>query len=265
MGYPRLDVISAKLQSRLNINGRFTDSDCWTAKHAATPEMIPALVEAAPSELIAVSALLNLHARYSDSAKVVFDAYKSLEERDQFLYGNSLTSTLDLSDVGAYVLTQVLNAFEHFGKSNVLPPVNQLLKANKPNQLSSFVKARETLTRDEREWLKAPAIKPTRNDTDFQTSESITKEAAWDVILRLGLKEAREWLPEAMEGEENFTLLELGEFASFIGVEKAALPLSRIVLDEKADYRIGLGCLKSLGIIGTADALNALLESRVHK
>lgn len=265
MAYPRLDVISSKLQTRLSINGRLTESDCWTAKHAATPDIISALVEAAPSQLIAVSALLDLPTRYPGSIHSVFDAFKSLDERDQFFYGNNLTSSIDLPDVGVYVLTQVLNAFEQFGKRNVLPPVNQLLNANKPKQLSSFVKATETLPLYQREWLKVPAIKPTGNDTDFQTSESVTKEAAWDVILRLGLKQAREWLPEAMEGEENFTLLKLAEFASFLRIENAVFPLSRIVLNEKADYRIGLGCLKSLGIIGSDEALDALLESRVHK
>lgn len=265
MAYPRLDFISSKLKSRLNVNGLLTESDCWTAKHAATPEMISGLVEAAPSQLLAVSALLDLPTRYPDSAKAVFDAFKSLEEKDRFLYVNNLTSNIDLPDVGVYVLDQVLGAFEQPGKRNVLPPVNQLLNANKPNQLSSFTSARETLAQDERECLSRPAIRPTGNVTDFQTSESVTKEAAWSVILRLGLKEAREWLPAALEGEENFTLLKLAEFASFIGVEKAVSPLSRIALDEKADYRIGLGCLKSLGVIGTADALDVLLKSRVHR
>src|SRR6266404_2734484 len=60
LAYPRLDIISSKLQSRLDIDGRLAESDCWTAKHAATPDMISALVEVAPSQLIAVSALLDL-------------------------------------------------------------------------------------------------------------------------------------------------------------------------------------------------------------
>jgi hypothetical protein len=263
MAYPKLEAISSKLHSRLNVNGRLTESDCWTALYAGTPDMISALVEAAPSEVLAVSALLEIPRRFPDAAKHVFDAFTSLDERDQILHGNRVTSNIDLPEVGAYVLTTVLTAFEE--KRNVLPPVNQLLHANKPKQLSSFVKAKENLSLLQRELLKIPAIKATGNEEDFHTSESITKEAAWDVVLRLGLKEARQWLAEAMQDEQNFTLLELAKFASFLNVEEAVFPLSRIVLDEKADYVIALGCLQSLGVIGTTAALDALFESRVHK
>jgi hypothetical protein len=265
MAYPKLDAISSKLHSRLNINGRFTESDCWTAIHAATPDMISALVEAAPSELLAVSALLEIPKRFTDAAKSVFNAFKSLDEKDQFFYGHSLTSKIDLPEVGVYVLTRVLATFEQFEKRNVLPSVNQLLQANKPQQLSWFVKAKETLSLNELELLRIPAIKATGNEEDFHTSESITKEAVWNVILRLGLREARQWLPEAMQNEQNFTLLELAKFASFLNVEDAVFPLNRLVLDEKADYVIALGCLNSLGVIGTPAALESLLESRVHR
>jgi hypothetical protein len=265
IAYPEMDVISSKLQSRLNTNGRLSESDCWTAKYVATPDMISALTEAAPTELLAVSALLDLPTRYPRSVHSVFDAFKSFDEREQLLYGHNLTSKIDLPEVGTYVLERTLTAFEQAGRRNLLPPVNQLLSANKPNQLSSLIKAKDSLTSDRRELLKSFAIKPTGNDTDFQTSESLTKEATWDVILRLGLTEAHEWLPEAMEGEQNFTLLKLAEFASFIRTEKATLPLIPIVLDEKGDYVIGLGCLTTLGVIGSAEALDALLQSRVHK
>jgi hypothetical protein len=265
MAYPNIDTISSKLHSRLSINGRLTESDCWTAIHAARPDMISALVEVVPSELLAVSALLEIPKRFPDSANNVFDAFKSLNERDQFFYGNTLTSKLDLPEVGFYILTKVLSTFEHFEKRNVLPPVNLLLNANKPEQLLFFSKARETLSVNELEALRIPAIKATGNEEDFHTAESIKKEAAWDVVLRLGLKQARQWLPPAMEGENNFTLLKLAEFASFLKIEEAVAPLSRIVLDENADYVIALGCLKSLGVLGTPAALQALLNSRVHK
>jgi hypothetical protein len=265
MSYLKRRVVSSRLLSRLRNNKELTESDCWTAKYAATPDMIPALVDAAKSQLLAVSALLDLPKRHVESAKGVFNAFISLNERDQLLYGNNLISSIDLPEVGVYVLDRTLNAFEETGKRNVLPPVNQLLNANAPNQLSSFVQAKEGLTADKRKWLEAPAIKTTGNEMDFHTSESLTKEAVWDVILRLGLAEAREWLPQAMENERNFTLLKLAEFASFLRIQKATLPLIRIVLDEEADYRIGLGCLAPLGVIGSVDAMKALIESRVHK
>jgi hypothetical protein len=265
MAYPNMDTISAKLHSRFSMNGRLTESDCWTAIHTATPDMISSLVEVAPSELLAVSALLEIPKRFPDAAQSVFDAFKLLDEKDQFFYGHSLTSKIDLPEVGFYVLSKVLATFEQFEKRNVLPSVNQLLHANKQQQLSSFVKAKETLSLNEVELLRSPAIKATGNEEDFHTSESITKEAVWNVILRLGLREARQWLPEAMQNEQNFTLLELAKFASFLNVEDAVFPLSRIVRDEKADYVIALGCLSSLGVIGTTAALEALLESRVHR
>lgn len=265
MAYPKLGAISTKLHSRLNLTGQLSESDCWTAIHAATPDMISALVKAAPSKLLAVSALLEIPKRFPEAAKSVFDAFKLLDERELFFSGYNLTSKIDLPEVGFYILTKVLSTFEQFEKRNVLPPVNLLLHANKPGQLFALVQARETLSIDDLEFLRVAATKATGNEEDFHTSESITKEAAWDVVLRLGLKEARQWLPEAMQNEQNFTLLELAKFASFLNVEDAVSPLSRIVLDEKADYVIGLGCINSLGVIGTNAALEALFESRVQR
>jgi len=265
MAYPDLSAISVKLHSRLRLSGQLSASDCWIALHAATPEMISALVQAEPSDGPAISALLGIPKRFPHEAKSVFDAFKSLGEKEQFLYAHNLTSKIDLTEVGYYILTKVLSIFQHFENRNVLPPVNLLLNANKPEQLLSFCKARETLSVSELEALRIPAITATGNEEDFHTAESIKKEAAWDVVLRLGLKQARQWLPPAMEGENNFTLLKLAEFASFLKIEEAVAPLSRIVLDENADYVIALGCLKSLGVLGTPAALQTLLNSRVHK
>src|SRR6266571_9021920 len=37
IAYPNLDLIASKLQSRLKTQGHLAESDCWTARHAATP------------------------------------------------------------------------------------------------------------------------------------------------------------------------------------------------------------------------------------
>lgn len=264
LAYTDQKAITQKLKSRLAKIGNLTEPDCWTAIYAATPEMIPDLCQAAPSHIIAVDALLKLPSRYPDAALDVLNAFKSLDRRDRFLYSSTIAQRINLEEVGAYLLTEVLEVFQQYKSRNALPPVGSLLGANLPNHIYYFIKAREFLSPDEREWLKVPAVTATSSKSDFHTTESLNKETAWKVILRLGLKEAREWLLQALEGETHFMLLKLGEIASFLQVKEAVKPLGRIVRDKSADYRIGLGCLEILGVLGTDEALDALLESQVH-
>lgn len=265
MAYPDLDAITGKLRSRLERIGQLTEPDGWVARHAATPDMIPFLKEAAPTVIIATGALMALPGRYPDAAPAVLNAFMSLDERERFGYTSALADRVDLEGVGEFLLAEVLDAFRPDKSRNVLPPVTYLLEANRRNHINFFVKAGNSISPEMRAWLMAPAIAKTGNKSNFQTGESLKKEYAWNVILRLGLEEARSWLTEAMEGEVNFTFLRLAEFASFLQVRNAVELLGSVVRDETVDYRFGLGSLQPLGAIGSREALDALLESRVHK
>jgi hypothetical protein len=267
MAYPGSGEIAQALQARLNRIGRLTEPDCWTARYVASPGMIPALIEAAtskPSKHIAVSALLMIPIRYPDKASEVWKAFESLDDNVRFLYLNTATDRIDLEEVGHHVLWEALTAFQQIEKRNTLPPMNLLLKANLPSHVHVFRAAKSTLSSEEHEWLKSPAVEPTGSTGQFDTLETLNKEAAWNVILRLGLEEARGWLPEAMEGEMNFTLTHLGEIAGFLQVAEAVKPLSDVVKDKGTKLSIGIGCLPCLGVIGTREALDALLESQVR-
>lgn len=265
MAYSDLDAITRKLRSRLERIGQLTEPDGWVARYAATPDMIPYLKEAAPAVIIATGALLALPDRYPEAAPAVLNAFKSLDEREKFGYTSALADRVDLEEVSEFLLAEVLDAFRHYKARNVLPPVTDLLKANRRNHINFFVKAGDSIGPEERSWLRTPAVAKTGNQSDFQTVESLNKEYAWNVILRLGLEEARSWLTEAMEGEVNFTFLHLAEFASFLQVGNAVELLGSMVRDETADYRFGLGSLQLLGVLGSHEALDALLENRVHK
>jgi hypothetical protein len=264
MAYPDSQAIVQTLRSRLNRIGHLTEPDCWTALQMASPEMIPALREAAKSNTAAVSALLKLATRYPESSLEVWKAFDSLEERAKFGYVNSLARRVDLEEVSRYLLSEVLAAFEQYKQRNVLPSTTQLLEANLPNHIRVFQSAGDSFSLETRHWLKQSAVTPTGDKVNFQTVESLNKESAWKVILRLGLGEAREWLPEAMSGEINYTFVKLAEIAGFLQVENAVDVLTGVVLDESVDIVIGLGSLESLGVIGSRESLDALLKSRVR-
>lgn len=265
MSYSDSTAIALALRSRLNRIGRLTEPDFWVAMYTATLDMIPALQRAAAASKSwgAEHALLELASRYPDAAPDVWEAFKSLEEKTRTLFASNVARRIDLEGVGEYLLSEVLDAFQQLKHRNVLPPANHLLNANLPNQIRVFLAANKSLSSKQRELLKGPAVDPTGSE-GYQTAETLNREAAWNVILRLGLSEARQWLPEAMSQEANFTVLDVAEIASFLQVTEAVKPLARIVKDETLSVGIGVGCLKSLGILGTQEAFDALLESQVR-
>ncbi|MFP5260973.1 MAG: hypothetical protein ACLGJB_03605 [Blastocatellia bacterium] len=267
MAYPNSEQIAQALQARLHRIGHLTEPDCWTARYVASPGMIPALCEAAnskPPEQIAVSALLMMPMRYPDKASEVWRAFESLDDKIRFIYLNTATDQIDLKEVGHHVLSEVLTTFQHIENRNTLPPMNQLLKANLPSHIHIFRVAKNSLNSEEREWLKIPAVEPTGSTGQFNTLETLNKDAAWKVILRLGLDEARIWLPESMAGEIGFPLTKLGEIAGFLQVAEAVKPLAAAVTNKATKLGVGISCLRCLGVIGTPEALNAILESQVR-
>ncbi len=264
MAYPDQQAITNALRSRLERLGRLTKPDCWTAIQAASPDMIPALREAAVSEPVAVHALVELSSRHPDAVHEVWKAFESLDENTRFLYISNAVKRIDLEEVGHYVLSEALTAFQHREHRNLLPPANLLLGTNLPNHIRVFLRSRESLSPQQIDLLKSTALTPTGNKIRFQTSQSLNKEAAWNVILYLGLRVAHKWLPEAMSGEVNFILADLAETAGFLQAAGAVKPLANVVKDETFDIGIGVRCLRSLGVIGTNEAMSALLESRVR-
>jgi hypothetical protein len=264
MAYADSGAITQALKSRLERIGHLTKPDCWAAIHAASPDMIPALCAADDPGSVAVHALLELPSRYPDAVFDVWKAFESLDEDTRFLYASTAVKEIDLEDIGNYVVSEVLTAFQNREHRNLLPPANLLLRANLPSHISFFLKIRDSLSPEQINWLKFPAVTSTGKRIRFQTAESLNKEAAWDVILRLGLKVTLEWLPEAMSEEVNFILAELGEIASFLQVKEAVKPLSSAIRDEAFDAGIGVSCLRSIGVIGTNEALRALLDSQVR-
>jgi hypothetical protein len=266
MTYSESDALSRALNSRLERTGHLTEPDLWTAMHAATPDMIPALLAAAATSdtWAAQHALLELASRYPAAAHDVWEAFRSLKEETRFLFASNVARRIDLEEVAGYLLAEALGAFQQYKQRNLLPPTHHLLHANLPNQIRAFLTVGRDIPSEQREWLRGAAVDPTRTESRFQTLETLNKNAAWSVILRLGLREARQWLPEAIANEANFTALELAEIASFLQVTEAVMPLANLVKNEALNLGIGVGCLKSLGILGTEDALGGLLESKVR-
>lgn len=264
LGYSDCEAILGKLNERWKQNGCLLEPDCWTLLQVSTPDFIAPLRDAASNERVAVSALLKVAERHPQAAGEVWQAFQSLDRRATFGYVGAVAETLDLETVARTLIDEAITAFQAYRTRNVLMPRGVLLRANLPNHLSTYRSVRNELSAHVRDWLKEPAVGLTGNKGRFQTSESLDKEAAWDIVLRLGLPEARTWLPLALEDEANFTLVELGELAGFLQVTEAVGPLAAAVRDEHLDIGVGVGCLRSLGNIGTQDALDALLQSRVR-
>lgn len=267
MAYPHSEQIAQALKTRLNRIGRLTKPDCWTARYAASPEMISALCDAAVSDpfgSVAVSALIRLASRYPDKTLDVWKAIESLSDDIRFMYMRSVAEQFDLTEVAHHILSEAITAFQHCEERNVLPPMNLLLEANLPSHIAVFQESDRSLNSEQRNYLKGPAIEPTAHRGHFPTTETLRKESAWKVILRLSLHEAREWLPQAMSQEDHFTLVELGEIAGFLQVTEAVKRLAEVVADESVHLGVRLGCLSSLGLFGTPEALNAILNSQVR-
>lgn len=263
MGYPDSESITRVLQSRLDEMGAMTGPDCWTAMQAATPSMIPFLCAAAASELVAVHALLELPARHPRALPEIWEAFRSLDESTRFMYVSSAVKRVDLEDVGDYVVSRALLASQGTENRNLFMSTNLTLLANLPSHMRVLSKARDSLSADAISSLKSSAVTPSGDRVRSHNLETRNKEAAWNLILRLGLRAAREWLPQAMVGEVNFTLAELAEIAGFLQISEAVDPLAKVVRDESFDIGIGITCLRGLGVIGTDQALGALLESQV--
>jgi hypothetical protein len=264
MSYPDPDAIAGALRSRLARIGRLTEPDLWTAMHVATLDMIPALQQAAAASdsLGAEHALLELASRNPDAAHNVWEVFKYLDDERRFLLASNAANRINLEEVGEYLLAEALTAFQQLEHRNVLPPRTPFSMQTCQTDWR-VSRANESLSLRTTELLRSPAVKPTGSE-GFQTIESLNREAAWNVILRLGLSEARRWLPESMAYTANFTILEVAEIASFLQVTEAVEPLARIVKDETLRVGLGVGCLKSLGILGTQKAFQALLDSQVR-
>jgi hypothetical protein len=266
MAYPDRGAVIRLLRSRAESSDSLTDADCWTALRVAPPDFIGRLRDAAASQPVAVDALLAISERHPDPETVskVWEAFSSLDRRVKFGYTATATDLLDLAGVGSWLASDALAAFEGHPRGNVLPATTALLSANLPEHIRVFASAKSWLTPEQRSLLEVPALTATGNTGLWQTAESHRKEAAWNVILRLGLEEARTWLSTAMREEVNFVLDHLAAIASFLRIPEAVEPLATTISNPGVHIGIRVGGLRHLGILGTERALEALLRSNVR-
>jgi hypothetical protein len=264
MAYYDHFAIQQKLASRILRRGTLAEPDCWTAITAATPSLIEPLVAVAKEIPVAPHALLALPVRFPGSALAVWKAFLKLDNNCRVGQVGNASRSLDLEAVSQYLVGEVLKTIEDIDNRNLLFAANQLNEANLPKQLKDLQETRDRLGESQLELFRQIAVKPTGNAVKFQTSESLNKESIWQIILRLGLSQARKWLPDALKDEVNFTVLDLAEIAAFLQIGDSAEALSAIIDDESIELGIRIGCLRHLGVLGTKEALIALIASPVR-
>ena len=270
LGYPDKSSVTQMLKKRLDTLHKFTEPDCWTAKIAASPDMISALVQASEYEdsnaqFAAIQALLLLAERRPNLTSDVWKSFLSIDHKNRFLFESTAVKILDSGEVARHFISQLFDVYKKKSEiKNPRVPTSQILKANLHKQLEAIREVGKKLKIKDKKVLKDSAVTPTYNESSYQTLESLNKDSAWDIILRLGLIEAKSWLPEAMREERNFTLVNLAEISGYIQAFEAIGILGRLVQDETLDYRYGLGCVKALAMLPSDYTIEVLLNNKVH-
>ena len=109
----------------------------------------------------------------------------------------------------------------------------------------------------------------TKNTGPWQTELSHLKERSWDVVLTLNIRETGDWIVQALEETGPFAAADICNLAGFLQVEAAVPKLRDWVRrdgwdrDGGLNISLGLAALEALGNIGTKEAFDALMESKV--
>ncbi len=157
--------------------------------------------------------------------------------------------------------------------SNHYHPYLRLSDLEQPQQLAAMSTSLNRADADTRnkviECLHQDAVLDTDNKGAWQTQLTLIKEHSWNIVLRLDLSEARQWLVEAFNETSPFTLADICRLAGFLRVTEAVPNLHNII--KRTDWREpggihtepGLAALRALGSIGTKEAFQALTDSQV--
>ena len=116
----------------------------------------------------------------------------------------------DLKVVAHHVLSEVFTALQNREHRNMLPLFTHVLEANLPNHIHVFLTAGHSLNAEQLEAIKLLAVTPTGNQTNFHTVESLNKEAAWNIILRLGLDKSASVVARSYERRIQLHICEIG-------------------------------------------------------
>ena len=113
------------------------------------------------------------------------------------------------------------------------------------------------------EGIRQDACLDTGKDTAWTTVESSLKRMAWDIGLRLNLDKIVEWFPAALEEANSYVFGAVGDLAGYIRATSAIPALHAAVKSADTKVTMGVASIRALGNIGTRDAFDALIDSRI--
>lgn len=112
--------------------------------------------------------------------------------------------------------------------------------------------------------IRQDACRTSEYGTKWLTENARLKEMAWDIGLRLNLDDILSWFPEALHDADMFVLMKITNLAGYLRVSSAVPALRGLLIKEESEWSLGIAIIQALGNIGTREAFDALIESRIR-
>ena len=263
VGYPHPQRITDRLQSRLDANGEFNEADCWTAFYHASPQMLHALFDAISWDKPALIAIANLVERQPGLAPEAWLRFNEGDTATHWLNQGRMAEAIGLPEVGSALAKQAIEALRDHETRNTMVSMNRLIGAYSERVIKGAKDSIAGLHSEELAWIKKPATLLDPLNIRVMTSEGYDKDAAWKIILHLGLPESRSWLKEALGDTPSRSDLTYADYAGYLQQGDVVPALAKAISGEDVDFGYGLHVMEALGVLGTEEALHALLGNKV--
>lgn len=136
-----------------------------------------------------------------------------------------------------------------------------------PHQLEAYHQSDLRHSAKVIEGIRQDACLNTAHETTIETEKTRIKKLAWDIALRLNLDGIHAWFPEALEETNSFVQGEVAKIAGYVRAISAIPTLHTRITNvdtENTKVILGVDSIRALGNIGTREAFNALMESRIR-
>jgi len=140
----------------------------------------------------------------------------------------------------------------------------RLLNFHLPIQVEAFRSAGSYEDKDLVDAIRDDAQRDTASKNAWQTTDSLCKQSAWDVAIRMSLPDVIDWFPAALTETNGYTFSAIAEYAGYLRAKSAIPSLAdRATLPIQGPLQAYYSAIKALGLMGDTLAVDALLRVTV--